>query len=217
MLTYSRDSNDEYLVYYFWLKNRLLIYERIYKRIQDLISIIGGIFGFVTSLFSFVNDFYHSYIILCDTKTLLFSSIEKYEKNLKKNINNINSDNDILISRVNHQQNLELNKSIASVRMNLDKRKLNIINESYNENQNRNNNFRAYFNNNNSTDYIISQKTKANNESKNKLNIVKGDKNKRKENNDDTIDINMKNSYFNYFDYLYENIKCLNKKKNIQL
>jgi hypothetical protein len=142
VLTYSTDTSNVYLVYYFWLKNRLLIYERIYKRIQDIISNIGGIFEIVTFLSSFVNCFYHNYIILYDTKTLLFSSIEECEKKIQKkiNINNLNSDNDILISRANQQQNMESNKSLTSVRINLSKKKLNNIYNigNNNENQNRN-------------------------------------------------------------------------------
>ena len=231
VLTYSTDANNIYLIYYFWLKNRLLIYERTYKRIQAIISIIGGIVEFVTSLSSFVNCFYHNYMILYDTKTLLFSSIEECEKRIQKNIsfkssiNNLNSDNDILMSRVNQQQNMESNKSLASVRVNIDKKKLNIINniDSNNEIQNRNRNKnKSYFNNNNSTDNIISQKTKAGkidneHQSKSKLNILKGDKNGKKENNDVIFDINMKNSYFDFSDFLYENINCCKKKKNIEL
>ena len=50
---YSVDSSNIYMVYCFWLKNRLLCYERIYKRIQDIISIIEGVFEFIyfTSIF----------------------------------------------------------------------------------------------------------------------------------------------------------------------
>jgi hypothetical protein len=110
-------------------------------------------------------------MILYDTKTLLFSSIEEYEKkikkkiSIKKNINNLNSDNDILTIRDNQQQNLKSIKSLVSARINIDKRKMNIINDNNdnvndNENQNRNNKFISYLNNNNSNDYIISQKTK---------------------------------------------------------
>ena len=143
---------------------------------------------------------------------------------IKESINNFNSDNDILISRVNQQQNMESNKSLTSVRINIDKKKLNIIKnyDNNNENQNRNNKNKSYFNNNNSTDNIISQKTKADiinkeYQSKNKLNIVKEDKNGKRENNDEIIDIKLKNSNFNFCDYLKENIKCCKKKKNIEL
>ena len=228
VLTYSTDTNNIYMMYLFWLKNRLLIYERIYKRIQDIISIIGGIVESVTFFSSFVNCLYHNYMILYDTKTLLFSSIEECEKRIQKNINvkssinNENIGNDILISNDN-QQNLKSTKSLTSVNKNIDKKKLNIINANENENRNKyNNKLKSYFNNNNSTDYIISQKTKTdkiNNEyqSANKLNLVKGDKNIRKENKDEFIDINMKNTNLNYFDYLYQKIKCGKTKKNIEL
>ena len=242
VLTYSTDSNNVYIVYNFYLKNRLLIYERIYKRIQDIISIIGGICESVTFFSSFLNCFYHNYRILYDTKTLLFSSIEDYEKkikkkiSIKKSINNLNSDNDILIIRDNQQQNFKSTKSLVSARINIAKRKMNIINDNNdninandnvndndNENQNRNNKFISYLHNNNSTDCIISQKTKTykiNNEyqSANKLNMVKEDKNRRKENDEEeAIDINMKNSNFNYLDYLYHIIKCGKTKNNIKI
>ena len=236
VLTYSTDSMNAYMIYYFWLKNRLLIYERIYKRIQDIFSIIGGIVESVTFFSSFINCFYHKYIILHDTKTLLFSSIEEYEKNIQKkinfnnSINNENISNDILISNDN-QQNFKSTKSLTSVKKNIDKNKLNIINNNENQNENEienrnkynNNKFKSYLNNNNSSEYIISQKTKndkINNEyySGNKLNIVKGDKNRRKDQNkDEIIDINTKNSNFNYFDYLYHLIKWGKTKKNIKL
>ena len=235
VLTYSTDSSNVYLVYFFWLKNRLLIYERIYKRIQDIISIIGGICESVTFFSSFVNSFYHNYLILNDTKTLLFSSIEEYEKKIKKKIgikksfNNLNSDVDILIIRDNQQQNSKSTKSLASARVNITKKKLNIINDNNdndsindNENQYRNNKFNSYFYKNNSTDNFISQKTKADKiyneyQSTNKLNIVKEDKNRRKENDEEIIDINMKNSHFNCLDYLYHIIKCGKTKKNIKI
>jgi hypothetical protein len=231
VLTYSKDSSNVYLVYYFWLKNRLLIYERIYKRIQDIISIIGGISKFVTFFSSFMNSFYHNYLILNDTKTLLFSSIEEYEKKIKKKIgikksfNNLNSDVDILIIRDNQQQNLKS----TSARVNITKKQLNTINDNNdndsindNKNQNRNNKFNSYFYKNNSTDNFISQKTNTDKiyneyQTANKLNIVKEDKNRRKENDEEIIDINMKNSHFNCLDYLYHIIKCGNTKKNIKI
>ena len=163
VLTYSSDSNNIYMIYYFWLKNRLLIYERIYKRIQDMISIIGGIVECVTFFSSFVNCFYHNYMILYDTKILLFSSIEKCEKSIQENICAKSSINNVNIASDN-QQNFKLTKSLTSVKKNIDKNKLNIINTKENKNENRNkynnNSFKSYFNNNNSSDYIISQKTK---------------------------------------------------------
>ena len=73
------DNNNTYTVYYLWLKNRMNYYERSYKRIQDVVSNIGGIFQFITFLAIFINRFYNNYIILYDTEHLLESSID-YEK-----------------------------------------------------------------------------------------------------------------------------------------
>ena len=81
------DNNDTYTVYYFWLNNRMYYYERTYKRIQDIISSIGGIYQFITFVAIFINKTYNNYIILSDTENLLSSSIYFERKiQLKKTI-----------------------------------------------------------------------------------------------------------------------------------
>ena len=68
--------------------NRVDYYERKYKRLQDIISNIGGFYQFIAFSAVFINRFYNSFIILFDTEDLLNSSIsnEKY-RSLKKEIN----------------------------------------------------------------------------------------------------------------------------------
>ena len=67
-------------------------YERSYKRIQDVISSIGGINQVITIISVYINSFYNNYIVIRDTENLLFSSIdsEKYRRNKRdyKNLNN---------------------------------------------------------------------------------------------------------------------------------
>ena len=48
VFTYPNENTELYMVYYFWLKNRMNHYERNYKRIQDVTSSIGGIYQIVT-------------------------------------------------------------------------------------------------------------------------------------------------------------------------
>ena len=85
VFTYPNKENGLYMVYYFWLKNRMNYYERNYKRVQDVTSSIGGIYQIVTVVAIFANRLFNKYIVLSDTEKLLFSSIyeEKYTNKSK--------------------------------------------------------------------------------------------------------------------------------------
>ena len=93
-LSYSFERNDAYnfqnkdteiyMAYYFWLKNRINYYERSYKRIQDVISSIGGIYQVAVVIASIINRLYNKYIVLCDTEMLLFYSIYTEKKTFTK-------------------------------------------------------------------------------------------------------------------------------------
>ena len=58
-------------------------YERSYKRIQDIISNIGGIYKFITIVAIYINTLYSNYIVLTDTLALLHSSIHVEKKKMK--------------------------------------------------------------------------------------------------------------------------------------
>ena len=77
----NNESEDIFLGYCFFLKNIMEYYERTYKRIQDIISSIGGINAFINVIAIYLNYLYNNYIILSDTEELLYSSI-----NLEKHI-----------------------------------------------------------------------------------------------------------------------------------
>ena len=99
--TFDNNNTGIHTIYYYWLKNTEHYYERNYKRIQDIISDIGGINQFITFIAFYINYLFNNYIILSDTENLLFSSIKnETEKKLKSkhkcekekfknNINNI--------------------------------------------------------------------------------------------------------------------------------
>ena len=61
--------------------------ERTYKRLQDIVSNIGGIYQAITIISIFINSLYNNYIILYDTESLLFSSINEEKNKIKKNDN----------------------------------------------------------------------------------------------------------------------------------
>ncbi len=68
--------------YYFWLQNRLQFYERVYKRLQDTLSSIGGISRAVFVVAVFINSIVSNYIILLDTEEL-YLSLNKETKIIK--------------------------------------------------------------------------------------------------------------------------------------
>jgi len=102
-ISYSFDRNDVYtgdrnqipifVSYTFFLKNIMNYYERSYKRVQDIISNIGGIYKFATIVAIYINSLYSNYVILSDTLGMLHSSIhlEKNKIEINKNKRKINS------------------------------------------------------------------------------------------------------------------------------
>jgi len=75
VFTGKKERYDIFAAYVFWLKNTMSFHERDYKRIQDIISSIGGIYQFITILAIFINSLFNNYIVLSDTESLLKSSI----------------------------------------------------------------------------------------------------------------------------------------------
>ena len=59
--------------YYFYLQNRLQIYERNYKKLQDTLSDIGGLSRVVLICAIVINTLVSDYIILLDTEKLVLS------------------------------------------------------------------------------------------------------------------------------------------------
>jgi len=77
-----KKEEDLFISYYFWISNTMNYYQRNYKRIQDVISSIGGFNQVVIFISIYINSFYNNYIVLNDTESLLFSSI--YSEKIKK-------------------------------------------------------------------------------------------------------------------------------------
>ena len=74
------------LGFYFWMQNSLQYYERNYKRIQDILSDIGGINNIVIAAAEVINFIVKGYIIILDTQDLISSIDDKNfnEKELNK-------------------------------------------------------------------------------------------------------------------------------------
>ena len=94
VVTSKVENNVYFSTYTIWLKNIMNYNERTYKRIQDVISSIGGIYQFIMVVSIIINSLFNNYITLRDTEILLNTSIYKaktYHKNklesLKKKLN----------------------------------------------------------------------------------------------------------------------------------
>jgi hypothetical protein len=93
-ISYSFQRNDVFISetegkgiycgFNIWLKNTNMFYKRIYQRVQDIFSYIGGVNSIINILAIMFNRIYNKFITLCDTEKLLLSLINS------EKINNIN-------------------------------------------------------------------------------------------------------------------------------
>ena len=109
VLTYDIYDSGFYTIYYFWLSNIQNFYNRKYKRVQDIISDIGGINQFITIISTCINFIFNGYVVLSDTENLLFSSINTVKNNdvkLEK----------LPVKPIKHEniKNIKINKNISN-------------------------------------------------------------------------------------------------------
>ena len=70
VFTYLR-KGDIHMIYSLWMNNRMNYNERTYKKIQDILSEVGGVAQAIMTIALFMNNFINRYIILYDTQQLL--------------------------------------------------------------------------------------------------------------------------------------------------
>ena len=216
------DSNNIYMIYYFWLKNRINSYGRTYQRIQDIISDIGCISEIINILASIINKIYNSYIILFDTEKFLFSIIESQEKSAKKN-SNIDSNNEPNNLKEDNQLNFDSTKSVARTFKNLDIKK---FNENLKTKDFKKRNTKIRFTNITTTNssseniqniqYFHKRKNMKNkNNDSIKIKDIEDTKNNKTERKYSYSEIREQKLKFNFCNYLCYELSC--KKKNNKL
>lgn len=99
-ISYSFDRNEEqlkdrknfdaFLGYRFLMNNLGFFYERGYKKIQDCISNLGGVYNAVNIVFFMINLIINKYITISDTQLLLNTSV-----NIKPNFGKISNRNSV--------------------------------------------------------------------------------------------------------------------------
>ena len=177
VFTYENKDDEIYMVYYFWLKNKIHYYERSYKRVQDVTSSIGGIYQIVTVIAMLINKLFNNYTVLSDTETLLFSSIYSEKNNNKKSRLKYEQQNIKKNEKDLMKDNLKKNQLSDNSRYNSEKTRNKIIqSKTSNEiSKNIHNNSNSEFKNqiDKSREYINIILNEDNNQNKNNKNMDK--------------------------------------------
>ena len=110
--SFDREKKDIYSIFTMWLKNRLYKNERTYKKLQDVISSIGGVYQSITIVAFYINTLYNKFIVLSDTEVLLHSFIHSE----KHNHGNKNKDHkNYKIQKLNEIDNDKKNKDTSKI------------------------------------------------------------------------------------------------------
>ena len=149
------ENTDILCAFYIWMQNSQQFYERRYKKLQDLLSEIGGFANLIMMIAYCINYLIARFNMLIDTKELISNIIKKdisiYENIVKKqslkkyidgNNNKQNEDNsNINIIESENNQNIIINKENIDKGKDKDKKiiinRINVINSNKGEETNR--------------------------------------------------------------------------------
>ena len=62
-ITQDTGNTGIYCAFYFWMQNRMQLYERSYKRLQDVIASAGGTTKLITVIASILNFLYNKFVV----------------------------------------------------------------------------------------------------------------------------------------------------------
>ena len=195
------DKSDIFIAYVFWLKNSMYYNKRIYKRIPEIISSIGGVYQFITIISIYINSLYNHYIVLSDTEHILHSSIhtEKHINNKiekgeeKENIKNKK------IKELDKEKNNTKNKNTLAQKVKNEKPKRNLKNIKINNNSQ------------NSNVFVSLDKIKDKINTNIEINNPHNNNNKIKDTNLEN-NRTLKRRITNFFDFFLYEISCKRKK-----
>ena len=115
-VTSSSGNSGIYVAFYFWMQNRMQYYERVYEKVQDVLSDVGGLCSIVLTIAELLNILVNQYINLFDTQSYM-NEIENskiYEKNILNTIANdlIKLNFKPNINKLFPPKNIQLNQNI---------------------------------------------------------------------------------------------------------
>ena len=99
-ITSSSGESGLYVAFYFWMQNRMQYYERVYKKVQDVLSDVGGLCSIVLTIAELINNLVNRYFTLFDTQD--FTDELENSKIFEKNIFNFDSNNKLI--RINSKK-----------------------------------------------------------------------------------------------------------------
>ena len=248
--TYDEEGNKmvEYTnivsSFYFWMQNRLQYYERNYKRLQDVLSNIGGLSRVVLIAAILINTLVSNYIILLDTEEMALS-LEKNEKAKISRIrptiyNKIN----LLIhppkKKHNYNRNTNYNNYANNFQFSSNMNRLmnddiDIYQNTYINNENNQNGKYKYiitkrnnyinkknsdkvkreYNEENKIERINRNNSQRSYDSTGKNDAIKSIRNIKSLKNEELLDKPTEKQHFNWFQYFKYMIYCTNKNKAI--
>ena len=90
--TSSSGDSGILVAFYFWMKNRMQYYERVYQKFQFFLSDVGGLCSIVLTIAELINYVVNQYIILFDMKDYMkeIENSKEYSQNIFKIKNNNN-------------------------------------------------------------------------------------------------------------------------------
>ena len=206
---------------YFWMQNKAIIYERLYKRLENVLADAGGIIKIVITFGTWINNFYAKYVTYKDVNLIIRKYIDINENIRATQLIKLKNKVAIYsttIKNFNHQFS-----NFSHFKRN------HVNNENDNDNNNNNNNENSINNNNkniNVNTNLNGSQMKLNpsnnhfnnNKDKNKnkhINIVVDSPssiNFRKKKNYNSFTENRKFKFHDYFLFIIDSYKC-NKKK----
>ena len=222
-VTSSSGNSGIYVAFYFWMQNRMQYYERVYQKVQDVLSDVGGLCSIVLTIAELINFLVCKYINLFDTQNYL-NEIENskiYGENiLRLNINNelfrinVKQNSNILfppknnISISQHYQDDNNCKNSINNNINININNNNINNDNINNNNLYNNNMNIININNNSGNIN-------NNDMNNNNNSGNINNNDMNNNNNSGNITRLNNDEIDKYEKQIKKIKIKKKKKKI--
>ena len=207
--------------FYFWMQNVQQYYEREYKRLQDILSDIGGIGSITLMIAEVINLLISNFILLLDTEQLFLNIGDNYKnKDIKPNNNISKSINEMMCppkKNNNNNDNMLNNSKQSSNYERMNKEEINIVKKSHINNNDIGNNKILFLKKNESLGNFLKKKFKIQKEN---TRNIKENENYNNDNNEIIINIyskskenNESNKESNYNKELYDSI-MLNQEQN---
>ena len=124
--------------YFFWMQNKAIVYERQYKKLENVFADVGGVIKMIIVFGSWINYFFAKFSILSDVNLIIRKYIninENYKNKLSTlklnyfNSNNINSISNNNIISNNNKSNIS---SLNFVNLNNNEQNVNLHNNEQN-------------------------------------------------------------------------------------